>query len=52
MEFLYVDERGEIHKTSFPQQCKNKCVTVDESSKIAILAAEGSNFAVGMKTKA
>jgi hypothetical protein len=44
MEFLYVDERGEIHKTSFPQQCKNQCVIADESSRIAILAAKGSKF--------
>jgi hypothetical protein len=44
MEFLYVDERGEIHKTSFPQQCKNQCVIADDSSRIAILAAEGSKF--------
>jgi hypothetical protein len=44
MEFLYVDERGEIHKTFFPQQCKNKCVIADDSSRIAILAAEGSKF--------
>jgi hypothetical protein len=46
MEFLYVDERGKIHQTSFPQQCKNQCVIPDESSEseIAILSAEGSKF--------
>jgi hypothetical protein len=44
MEFLYVDDHGNIHKTYFPKQCKNQCVIVDESSKIAILSAEGSKF--------
>jgi hypothetical protein len=44
MEFLYVDERREIHKTSFSKQCENECVIVDGSPRIAILAAEGNKF--------
>jgi hypothetical protein len=44
MEFLFIDDHGNIHKTYFPKQCKNRCVIVDESSKIAILSAEGSKF--------
>jgi hypothetical protein len=40
MEFLYVDEHGKIHKTSFPKQCKNKHITEDELSKISILATD------------
>jgi hypothetical protein len=44
MEFLYVDEHGEIHRTSFPKKCENRCVILEESSKIAVLSAEGSKF--------
>jgi hypothetical protein len=44
MEFLYVDERREIHRISFPKQCENKCVITEGSSEIAVLPAEGSKF--------
>jgi len=44
MKFSYVDERGEIHQTFFPQQCQNKCILTDHLPEIVIAAVGDRKF--------